>query len=538
MTSESTSVIRYRVTRLLTLLTALATCPAAIAQSDEDQEARQQSAVMVFESDDGESTDASAFHVTVGPDGASNVKMFRMQDGKLVPVEGGGGMAFMTDGSDGMGPRIFHGGEMSGKRMAKFLDDHPTADADEDGNLSIEEMRAFRVAKAMSDPRAVLEQFPHADENGDGMLDTLEATRLAGPAMVHPPAMPRIQLMLSEDSPHGTVEIHQEEADGPHVSVDVSIESDEAVAADGAYEYKFATNSVVRDEFGERRTEYAQRVGHDGVEEMTLTVDGEEIYHGPPPQRWLDEADLIEPTREEVADTLALIEEAESDHFLEMHPDADVDGDGFVTTEERHAYHGAQFEDLLSADPWTSQMTEGAETEMPEHHRVLVEEVLRAHAAERADNPEVVRQIREALGQTHQGLGDVVAAVKRKDGKDPWVALKDEYVVEHDFPAEAREVADEICAAAIEARDKLIEQIEAIEKEHAEVLREEAARRAERSKEDGADEDAGADAGSDDEPIAESKPARHIRELKAKIEDIRKRKLVGGLEKIREKIVR
>ena len=128
----------------------------------------------------------------------------------------------------------------------------------------------------------------------------------------------------------------------------------------------------------------------------------------------------------------------------------------------------------------------------------------------------------------------MLASAKLKKGEDSWVAIKDEFVRKHDFPAGAIELADEVCEAAIKARDKMIKQIDAIKTEHADVLEEEAARETERVVEDETEEDVDRDA----EEVAESKPARLIKRIEAKIEDIKQRRLLGGLEKIRKKIVR
>jgi hypothetical protein len=525
------------------VLALVSSAPFAHAQGeDEDQPKEERSAVMVFQSVDspdgsGAQSAGGAFQVTVGSDGGRAVKMFRMQDGKLVPVEGGGGaMTFVSDGGYAFGPMVFGGADFMGARFAEFKEAHPTADADDDGNISFQEMRAFRVAKAMSNSDAVLAQFPHADGNGDGMLDTEEAAQLAGPGFGHPTPMPSARLMLSADAPEGRIEIRDDEEDGANVSMDVSIEGADLEFGDTLpHQIKIATSSTMRDVAGERRTEFVQTVDEDGVAEMTLTVDGEELYQGPPPAVWLEEPDLVEPTREQVAEHMALLDEADSARFLDMHPEADEDGDGVASEEEQQAFRSALMARMLEAHDAFSGTVRDAAPEMPELRRERVEEALLAALdSEGADDPEVRKEIEQALARVRAGHGDVVAGIKREKGKDPWVALKDEFVRKHDFPEDAIELADEVCEAAIKARDKIIEQIDAIKTEHADVLAKEAERDAEPAAEPDADEEGDRDA----EEVAESKPAKLIKRLEAKIEEIKQRHLIGGLEKIRAKIVR
>ena len=181
-------------------LATLYVAPLAVAQEeDEDQPKRERSAIMVFEttddmSDGEEHAVANAFVVSIGPDGGSSLKMFKMQDGKMVPVEGGDGMTIVTD-RGGFGPRIFGHADFTGRGFAEFKEDHPTSDANDDGVLTFPEMRAFRVAKVMANSDAVMAQFPYADDNGDGTLDVNEAARLAGPGMMHPPPPPGLRVL-------------------------------------------------------------------------------------------------------------------------------------------------------------------------------------------------------------------------------------------------------------------------------------------------------------------------------------------------------
>ncbi len=534
---------RYQRGRWETLVAAvLATmyvAPLAVAQQeDEDEPKEKRSAIMVFatsDSQDGEEghATASAFRVTLSPEGGSHVKMFKMQDGKMVPVDGSGGMTIFSE-SGGLGAMMFRTADFTGRGFAEFQEDHPTADANEDGVLSVQEMRAFRVARAMSNADAVLAQFPHADGNGDGMLDVQEAAQLAGQGLMHPP-MPPARILLSEDAPHGRIEIREEGDDGADVSMNVAIEVADIEFGDGVpHQIKFATSTVMRDEYGERRTEFVQTLDADGLAEMTLTVDGEELYHGPPPATWFDHADLIEPTREEVAEHMLLLEEADSARFLDMHPEADQDGDGVISEQERQALQATFMAQMLETHNWSTDLHEDGMFEMREDHRAMVEEVLRALESEGVDDPAVMKELEEALARARGAHGDVKIDAKRAKGKDSWVAIKDEFVRKHDFPREAIELADEVCEAAVEVRDKIIKQIEAIKTEHADMLEEEAEQRAQRS--DELDTEQEGDHGA--EILAESKPAKLIKRLEAKIEDIKQQRLIGGLEKIRKKIVR
>lgn len=512
-------------------LATLYVAPLAVAQDeDEDQPKRERSAIMVFEtsdSQDGEEGHAamSAFHVTVSPDGGSNIKMFAMQDGKLVPVGGGGHMTIFTE-SRGHGAMMFGSADFTGRGFAEFKEDHPTADANEDGVLSFQEMRAFRVAKAMANSDAVMAQFPHADGNGDGVLDVAEAAQLTGSGLMHPPAPALGRIMLRVVDVEGMGESFDLTVEAPIVEVEFG----DSVP----HQIKIATSTIMRDADGERRTEFVQTVDADGLAEMTLTVDGEELYHGPPPATWLDEADLIEPTREEVAEHMVLLEEAESARFLEMHPEADEDGDGVISEEERQALQATFMAQMLEAHNWSTDLPEDGMFEMREDHRAMVEEVLKALESEGVDDPAVMKELEEALARARGAHGDVKIDAKRAKGKDSWVAIKDEFVRKHDFPKEAIELADEVCEAAVEVRDKIIKQIQAIKTEHADVLEEEAERQAQQKND--LDTEQEGDRGA--EILAVSKPAKLIKRLEAKIEDIKQQRLIGGLEKIRKKIVR
>lgn len=513
------------------VLATLYVAPLAVAQQeDEDERKEERSAIRMFatsDSQDGEEghATASAFRVTLSPDGGSHVKMFKMQDGKMVPVDGSGGMTIFTE-SSGHGAMMFRSVDFTGRGFAEFKEDHPTADANEDGVLSFQEMRAFRVARAMSNADAVLAQFPHADGNGDGVLDVEEAAQLAGQGLPHPPmpVLARSMLRVVDDEGMG------ESFDLTVEAANVEIELGEDVP----HQVKFATNTIMRDAHGERRTEVVQTVDADGLAEMTLTVDGEELYHGPPPATWFDHADLIEPTREEVAEHMLLLEEAESARFLEMHSEADQDGDGVISEQERQALQATFMAQMLEADNWSTDLHEDGMLEMREDHRAMVEEVLKALESEGSGDPAVMKELEEALARARGAHGDVKIDAKRAKGKDSWVAIKDEFVRKHDFPREAIELADEVCEAAVEVRDKIIKQIEAIKTEHADVLEEEAERQAQQKND--LDTEQEGDRGA--EILAESKPAKLIKRLEAKIEDIKEQRLIGGLEKIRKKIVR
>ncbi len=217
-----------------------------------------------------------------------------------------------------------------------------------------------------------------------------------------------------------------------------------------------------------------------------------------------------------------------------MHPEADENGDGIVSEEEQRALQTSFMSQMLETHNWSTDLHEDGMFEMREDHRAMVEEVLKALESEGVDDPGVLKELAEALARVREGHGDVLASANLKKGEDSWVAIKNEFVRKHDFPAGAIALADAVCEAAIKARDKMIEQIDAIKTEHADILGEEAAQETEQVVEDKTEEEVDRDA----ERIEESKPAKLIKRLKAKIEDIKQRRLIGGLEKIRKKIVR
>ena len=84
----------------------------------------------------------------------------------------------------------------------------------------------------------MLEQFPHADGNGDGLLDTMEAANLVG----------------------GRMAFTQSMAGGEDVEMDVS---------------RRVTVNATEDEVG--------------GSEMTIRINGEEIYNGPSPSQWVEQ---------------------------------------------------------------------------------------------------------------------------------------------------------------------------------------------------------------------------------------------------------
>jgi hypothetical protein len=156
------------------------------------------------------------------------------------------------------------------QRLEELAADHPNVDANADGTISRAERDAFLAAKALAAPEAVLEHFPFADDNGDGLLDENEAA-----ALVREPVMP---LMIKVE----TVVALQGETPA---AVDSEAE------AVGVWVAEDGTNHQVE---GEGRVEFHSA------------------------QDWLLDNITYEPTVQEVSDLLPLFEQEKTPQALFM----------------------------------------------------------------------------------------------------------------------------------------------------------------------------------------------------------------------------
>ncbi len=137
---------------------------------------------------------------------------------------------FVTDAEGDGQHTVAFTRHISEDSLARFLESHPNADANADGNISAEEHDAYLVAVAMQDPARVLGQFPSADTNGDGELSPAEAAGLVG-GMPHLSALaqgqPMVNVMLQSDGGEaGGVWITDDLNGAQNVSIDEHVTPD------------------------------------------------------------------------------------------------------------------------------------------------------------------------------------------------------------------------------------------------------------------------------------------------------------------------
>lgn len=192
------------------------------------------------------------------------------------------------------------GGRLA-KHLAQFAEQHPTADADGNGEVTRAEYDAYLIALAMSAPDAVLEEFSEADRDENEKLSSPEAARLVHGSMggLHAP-----QTIVSKLSPVS-------EGEGRPARVQVRLEADEG---------EESRLTIVRE------GTWTAREQHVLLKKMAS------------PGQWLLKNIEYTPTTDEVGRYVSIARETPSVMFLERHPEADADGDGKLTSEERETF--------------------------------------------------------------------------------------------------------------------------------------------------------------------------------------------------------
>ncbi|MCK6457701.1 MAG: hypothetical protein L6Q92_14370 [Phycisphaerae bacterium] len=186
------------------------------------------------------------------------------------------------------GDRLFELKLPTREELAQFLTAHPTADADGNGTLSRAEYNAYFAARALSNPAAVLQQYPDADADHDGVLSANEAAHFVGGGMI---------IMEATECVEG---------------------------AEGASEKTVQKRVAV----------FKMRMHEDGAAPAELPP--------PPPDTaairdWILQNIAAEPTAADVAAQVRVLEELPNAMMLKHHPEADTDGDGRLSREERRA---------------------------------------------------------------------------------------------------------------------------------------------------------------------------------------------------------
>ncbi|RJP41620.1 MAG: hypothetical protein C4547_01630 [Phycisphaerales bacterium] len=306
-------------------------------------------------------------------DGIDGEVEVQSHDGKHVivrrrgpaPGDGHAAMVFAQDGAAAahfkamMLPRLEG---LSREQLERFLQEHPTADADGDGKVSRVEHDAYLTARAMLAPAAVIGQFPRADRNQNGVLEATEAARLmSGPGMFLHHLSPPVG-GIGPDGEAGAqvfVEAHvvgdgqnvepqvvivrpdgQTDTDAEDVIIEVEVdgeaadvEEDVVIESNGGAEGEVVIESnggaerevVIESSGGAGRAVIVRRVGPAGLHDIAMRQS---------PARWVLDNVPGEPTTFDVAQYLEVVRRAPHAAILEHHPEFDADGDGALSDEE------------------------------------------------------------------------------------------------------------------------------------------------------------------------------------------------------------
>jgi beta-lactamase regulating signal transducer with metallopeptidase domain len=317
-------------------------------------------------------TGAAAPAVSSGDDSKPCVRMVQGMplDGAACAGTAHQVMVFATDGEDGAPPKRLVLTSMSGgdEARARFLTTHPQADLDADGSLSQDEYAATLAALALRAAPAVIAQYPKADRNQDGSLAADEAARL-----VTVGELPRINVQgLPLNLPGATAHvIHAGGASEIPADVLVKLPADvrariaAARSSDkhGTCEVRVATSGGDEAAAPQRATLRIVRTP-DGTTTETQNATGVWVAAGPDvvagvpaagvmlklasgfeadgmspsPQTWIAQNVDIAIPAAEISAQLEAVRQAPLRQFFEMHPDADENSDGAVSTAERDAF--------------------------------------------------------------------------------------------------------------------------------------------------------------------------------------------------------
>ncbi len=232
----------------------------------------------------------------------------------------------------------------SAEQLAEFAASHPTADADGDGTVSKIEHDAYLVALAMAEPAAVIDQFASADRNKDGQLDAAEAADLVSHSVSFAHGGD-----LHFEPGHNVARFggeHRVEIAGV-IAAEFGPHGDDAELHEHG-ELKFIVE-------GESEIDFGSDEEHFVIEIPKLTLkdrrgedkDGPVLFSGPAMNHWVSAPNAAHwlldnvsarPTAAEVAEYVPVVTNAPLIRFLEMHPEADTNEDGTLTSEERDAF--------------------------------------------------------------------------------------------------------------------------------------------------------------------------------------------------------
>ena len=197
-----------------------------------------------------------------------------------------GNFVWTTDGApSNVNVRVLRDSVPTAEELATFLAAHPTADANADGQLSRSERSAYLTALAMHDQAGVLQRFPKSDTNGDAQLSADEAAQLVTGGMFF------------------------RKIEGP-------------TRADGL---KTISEDVIVTRFHRGDAKPPMDCLNNSTETATWLI--ENVQYAPPAT--------------EVAQYVETVESAPFAAMLKRHPEADANGDGKLSAEEREAFFKA-----------------------------------------------------------------------------------------------------------------------------------------------------------------------------------------------------
>ncbi len=221
--------------------------------------------------------------------------------------------------------------EPSAAMLEHFAQNHPSADANGDGLVSVAERDAYLVAIALADPARVLEQYPAADRNADGLLDADEAVRLVTGDL------PVKQMLRFR--PHvvsGETPVAIAEAGDHHIVVHRMNNAGGEASATLTPGVRIVRKSTS----DEGATIELEMHMNDAAESTAGAAAVPPIPPVPsaPPAHWLPANIDYRPAAQEVARYVDLAAAAPLKALLERHPQADTNGDGVLTAAERDAF--------------------------------------------------------------------------------------------------------------------------------------------------------------------------------------------------------
>ncbi|MCH8807764.1 MAG: hypothetical protein IH986_17000 [Planctomycetes bacterium] len=253
---------------------ALSGAQATDEKAAQDKPAQGEHAIIVLQPADGDETGNAHWVVRrLGRDSVQEVADIAWPQGVAY---------FVSDDAEGAHAVFQLHTEVGAQALARLFEQHPAADSNGDGKVARVEHDAFLIAAAMTDPAAVLAQFPKADRDENGELSASEAARL----MIGGASPTRVRFRV----------LHR------------------ATGDEGGEE----AGELHRIELNEHQKALLHRVER--------------------PAAWVLHNIQADLTSEDVASYVTLARETPNAVFLEMNPKADANGDGKLTADEREAF--------------------------------------------------------------------------------------------------------------------------------------------------------------------------------------------------------